>query len=144
VFANMSQQQEMMKATTEQNKTLVLEAFETLFNKRDYAAAEKFWSPNWKRWGPYLAERQWATVREDYSANDRPGPCDGSFGRFADNPHWRNHVLFFEYFDGDTGRGLGASHQTGWTALAATLIEKCVRRIAELQDSPGREKRTSN
>ena len=55
----------------------------------------------------------------------RTRPCHGSFGRFADAPHWRDHVLFFEYFDGDTGRGLGASHQTGWTALVATLIEQC-------------------
>jgi hypothetical protein len=37
--------------------------------------------------------------------------------RFRDDPHWRDLVLFHEYFDGDTGRGCGASHQTGWTAL---------------------------
>ena len=43
--------------------------------------------------------------------------------RFAHDPHWRDLVLFHEYFHGDTGRGLGASHQTGWTALAAPLIE---------------------
>ena len=42
--------------------------------------------------------------------------------RFADDPHWRDLVLFHEYFHGDTGRGLGASHQTGWTALAASLL----------------------
>jgi hypothetical protein len=39
-------------------------------------------------------------------------------------------VLFFEYFDGDTGRGLGASHQTGWTALVATLVEQYAGRTA--------------
>ncbi len=49
-------------------------------------------------------------------------PCQGAFGRFAADPHWKDHELFFEYFHGDTGRGLGASHQTGWTALVATLI----------------------
>jgi hypothetical protein len=38
------------------------------------------------------------------------------------DPHWRDLVLFFEFFDGDTGRGLGASHQTGWTALVARLL----------------------
>lgn len=54
----------------------------------------------------------------------RPRPCHGTFNRFADDPHWKDHVLFHEYFDGDTGRGLGASHQTGWTALVATLIEQ--------------------
>ena len=36
--------------------------------------------------------------------------------------HWGDRLLFHEYFDGDTGRGLGASHQTGWTALVADLI----------------------
>ncbi len=43
--------------------------------------------------------------------------------RFADDPHWRDLVLFHEYFNGDTGGGVGASHQTGWTALIARLIE---------------------
>ncbi len=44
--------------------------------------------------------------------------------RFAHDPHWKNLVLFFEYFHGDTGEGLGASHQTGWTALVASLIDE--------------------
>lgn len=48
----------------------------------------------------------------------------GNERRYIDDPHWRDLVLFSEYFDGDTGRGLGASHQTGWTALAATCLEK--------------------
>ncbi len=50
-------------------------------------------------------------------------PCHGPDRRFADDALWRDQVLFHEYFDGDTGRGLGASHQTGWTALAARFIE---------------------
>ncbi len=41
------------------------------------------------------------------------------------DPHWRDYVQFFEYFHGDTGAGLGASHQTGWTGLAAKLIQQC-------------------
>jgi hypothetical protein len=53
----------------------------------------------------------------------RPHPCHGSLKRYANDPHWRNYLLFYEYFDGDTGRGLGASHQTGWTALVATLLD---------------------
>jgi hypothetical protein len=44
--------------------------------------------------------------------------------KFQSDPHWRNHILFYEYFDGDNGRGLGASHQTGWTALVASLIDE--------------------
>jgi len=55
----------------------------------------------------------------------RPRPCHGSFAPYANDPHWRDYVLFYEYFDGDTGRGLGASHQTGWTALVASLFDYC-------------------
>jgi hypothetical protein len=47
--------------------------------------------------------------------------------RYADDPHWRDLVLFYEYFHGETGRGCGASHQTGWTALAVKLLENTVR-----------------
>ena len=46
-------------------------------------------------------------------------PCHGGDVRFADDPNWKDLLLFHEYFHGDTGRGLGASHQTGWTALVA-------------------------
>ena len=40
------------------------------------------------------------------------------------DPRWRDQILFYEYFDGDTGAGLGASHQTGWTGLVADLIRR--------------------
>jgi hypothetical protein len=43
---------------------------------------------------------------------------------FAHDPHWKDLILYFEYFNGDTGEGLGASHQTGWTALVASLIDE--------------------
>ncbi len=49
-------------------------------------------------------------------------PCHGDERRYADDPHWRDLLLFHEYFHGDTGRGCGASHQTGWTALVARLL----------------------
>ena len=48
----------------------------------------------------------------------------GSDARYRDDPHWRDLVLFYEYFHGDTGAGLGASHQTGWTALVAKLLQQ--------------------
>ncbi len=51
----------------------------------------------------------------------------GDEPRYIDDPHWRDLVLFSEYFCGDTGRGCGASHQTGWTALAATCLAKLHR-----------------
>src|SRR5262245_55863889 len=50
-------------------------------------------------------------------------PCHGDDGRFATDPYWRELVLFHEYFHGETGRGLGASHQTGWTALVTRCLE---------------------
>ena len=56
-------------------------------------------------------------------------PCHGPDVRCARNPAWRDLVLFHEYFHGDTGRGLGASHQTGWTALITRCIEKTVTRV---------------
>ncbi len=48
--------------------------------------------------------------------------------RYSADPHWKELVLFYEYFDGDTGRGHGANHQTGWTALAASLLDDLGRR----------------
>ena len=48
----------------------------------------------------------------------------GQDRKFQDDPHWRDHLLFYEYFHGDTGAGLGASHQTGWTGLVASLIDE--------------------
>ena len=51
-------------------------------------------------------------------------PAMGRDFVFSNDPHWKEHVLFHEYFHGDTGEGLGASHQTGWSALIARLIEK--------------------
>ena len=51
----------------------------------------------------------------------------GDEERYVSDPYWKDLVLFSEYFDGDSGRGVGASHQTGWTALAATFIQKLHR-----------------
>jgi hypothetical protein len=54
--------------------------------------------------------------------------CHGSESRYAGDPHWKDLVLFYEYFHGDNGRGVGASHQTGWTALVVRCIEDLIRR----------------
>jgi hypothetical protein len=51
-------------------------------------------------------------------------PVYGGNRKFQDDPHWRDLLLFYEYFHGDTGQGLGASHQTGWTGLVASLIDE--------------------
>jgi hypothetical protein len=50
-------------------------------------------------------------------------PVYGSTEKFQSDPHWRDHILFYEYFHGDNGAGLGASHQTGWTGLVAKTIQ---------------------
>jgi len=50
-------------------------------------------------------------------------PVHGGAGKFQSDPHWRDLILFYEYFHGDNGAGLGASHQTGWTGLVAALIQ---------------------
>jgi hypothetical protein len=59
---------------------------------------------------------------------DGARPCHGADRRYADDPAFRELVLFYEYFHGDDGRGLGASHQTGWTALIASLLEGVLQR----------------
>jgi hypothetical protein len=53
-------------------------------------------------------------------------PCHGMDPRWATDPRWRDLVLFHEYFHGDDGHGIGASHQTGWTALVAQCLEESV------------------
>jgi hypothetical protein len=72
-------------------------------------------------------------------------PCHAGERRFAEDPHWRELVLFHEYFHGDTGRGVGASHQTGWTALAIRFIEDIARARAGERSNihPARPARTT-
>ena len=54
-------------------------------------------------------------------------PCHGNDAHWAKDPHWRDLVLFHEYFHGETGQGLGAGHQTGWTALVIRQVEDLAR-----------------
>ena len=115
----------------------------------------------WYRWGPYLSDRQWGTVREDCSADGKPWthfphdharsrtyrlsrrltpillrgpdgrrPVFGDSETFQTDTHWRDCLLFYEYFHGDTGAGLGAAHQTGWTILVATLLDQTERGVS--------------
>ena len=51
-------------------------------------------------------------------------PCYGGSVKFQNDPYWRDHLLFHEYFHGDNSAGLGATHQTGWTGLVANLIDE--------------------
>lgn len=49
-------------------------------------------------------------------------PVYGGTETFQSDPHWRDLILFYEYFHGDSGAGLGASHQTGWTGVVARIM----------------------
>jgi hypothetical protein len=59
------------------------------------------------------------------------GAWQGGNRRFAEDPHWKDLVLFYEYFHGENGAGLGASHQTGWTALIVRSLEDLKRHGSE-------------
>jgi hypothetical protein len=62
-------------------------------------------------------------------------PCHGPDERYAKDPHWKDLVLFYEYFHGETGRGIGANHQTGWTALAVRCLEELARSRAAVSSA---------
>lgn len=68
-----------------------------------------------------IADRMIGIFRRDAEGRR---PCFGPYSKFQEDPHWRDYLQFHEYYHGDTGQGLGASHQTGWTGLVANLIEE--------------------
>ncbi len=58
-------------------------------------------------------------------------PCHGDDARFRDDPHWNRLLLYHEYFHADSGKGLGASHQTGWTALVAQMYQDLAKKLVK-------------
>ena len=58
---------------------------------------------------------------------DGKRPVYGGNKKFQEDPHWRDYISFYEYFHGDNGAGLGASHQTGWTGLIARSLDLFAR-----------------
>jgi hypothetical protein len=62
-------------------------------------------------------------------------PVYGDSRLFQNDPHWNDLIQFHEYFHGDDGRGVGASHQTGWTALVAKLLQQSGERAAIAVDA---------
>jgi hypothetical protein len=66
-------------------------------------------------------------------------PAFGAAPKFKDDPHWRELLLFHEYFHGDSGAGIGASHQTGWTGCVARIIQMNALLTKELLLAPGAE-----
>jgi len=69
---------------------------------------------------------------------------DGHARKFEADPHWRDLVLFYEYFHGDTGAGIGASHQTGWTSCIAAIIRTNAIVTKEMLLAPGAERALHN
>ena len=111
----------------------------------------------WKQWGPYLSERQWGTVREDYSENGDAWNYFTHDQTWSRAYHWGEDGLAGFSDDcqrlcfafGDNGAGIGASHQTGWTGVIAGMIDIFGKLDTEtfLQGGPqaalGREKETA-
>jgi hypothetical protein len=81
-----------------------------------------------------LAERLIRTFQRDSQGRR---PVYGGTEKFQTDPHWRDHVLFYEYFHGDNGAGIGASHQTGWTGCIARMITMNGWLTEEALYSPG-------
>ncbi|MBI1737472.1 MAG: glucosidase [Candidatus Rokubacteria bacterium] len=81
-------------------------------------------SPREMTLGAVATELSRRLVRIFLRGPDGRRPVYGDVETFQTDPHWRDLVSFYEYFHGDTGRGLGASHQTGWTALVAKLLQQ--------------------
>ena len=68
-------------------------------------------------------------LRDEQNGNRRP--VFGGERLFQEDPHWKDYILFYEYFHGCNGAGIGASHQTGWTALIARVIHEIHSVLAE-------------
>ncbi|OUL25809.1 glucosidase [Nostoc sp. T09] len=71
----------------------------------------------------FMLSQRLVGIFQQNAAGQRP--VYGNLELFQSDPHWRNLILFHEYFHGDNGTGLGASHQTGWTGLVAAMIQQC-------------------
>jgi hypothetical protein len=82
-----------------------------------------------------IAER---LVRTFVRGSDGRRAVFGGAEKFQRDPHWRDHLLFYEYFHGDNGAGIGASHQTGWTGLVAPLVDLLRRPEAASASAGGR------
>jgi hypothetical protein len=71
-----------------------------------------------------------------FTRHDGKRPVYGGNEKFQKDPFWQDLILFYEYFHGDNGAGIGASHQTGWTGLVARLIQVTANGMLEFLDKP--------
>jgi len=81
----------------------------------------------------YQVAEELATRISRIFLKDKDGrrPVYGATEMFQKDPHWRDYILFYEYFHGDNGAGIGASHQTGWTGVIARLMHIFATSTAE-------------
>jgi hypothetical protein len=109
---------------------LLIEALERYdeFYGKDFQVECPTGSGNLMTLGEVAEELMRRQLRIFLPGPDGHRPCHGGDPRYRDDPAWNELLLFHEYFHGETGRGLGASHQTGWTALIAKLVQKLHRR----------------
>jgi Mannosylglycerate hydrolase MGH1-like glycoside hydrolase domain len=97
----------------------------------DYVVECPTGSGQWMNLSEVAAELSRRLVRPFLKDSTGRRPVHGTDVLFRDDPHWRDLVLFYEYFHGDNGRGVGASHQTGWTGLVAKLLQQSGEPIEE-------------
>lgn len=90
--------------------------------------------------GQELADRLIRTFKRNEQARRR---VYGGTEKFQTDPYWRDHLLFYEYFHGDNGAGIGASHQTGWTGCIARMINMNRSLTEEALYSPGSPRKFS-
>jgi Glycosyl hydrolase family 63 C-terminal domain len=106
---------------------LILEALQNFYNYLgdDFKIEFPTGSGNYKNLHEITVEL--ATRMKTIFLRDESGkrPVFGGMEKFQNDPHWRDYVFFHEYFNGDNGAGLGASHQTGWTGVVAHMIQLC-------------------
>jgi mannosylglycerate hydrolase MGH1-like protein/glycosyl hydrolase family 63 len=95
-------------------------------------------SGQWMNLKEVAAELSQRLARPFVRGTDGTRPVHGTNEQFQTDAHWRDLVLFYEYFHGDNGRGVGASHQTGWTGLVAKLLQQTGEQ-AELASAEERE-----
>jgi hypothetical protein len=97
----------------------------------------------WTDQGPLVCQEAGSIDASPVTGEDGRRPCFGDVEKMQSDPAWRDNVLFNEYFHGDTGAGLGASHQTGWTGIVADMIRRSggapIPSLADLMTGPGED-----
>ena len=100
------------------------------------------------RFGQQMTSSRWRTILPAADRDVRPRragrrPVFGGTEKFQRDPHWRDYILFYEYFHGDNGAGIGASHQTGWTGWIARIIQANGYRPATILETIPNSRSTS-